>query len=81
MDRHGSHITAEFDQYAKQNLIIVLCMPLYSLHILQPLDISCFAVLKRLYRQAVKAQMRVGINHINKDDFLTLYQEIRLAVF
>jgi hypothetical protein len=25
--------------------------------------------------------MRVGINYINKDDFLTLYQEIRPAIF
>ena len=25
--------------------------------------------------------MQVGISHIDKDDFLTLYQEIRLAVF
>jgi len=81
MDGHGSHVTAEFDQYAKQNSIIVLCMPPHSSHILQPLDVGCFAVLKRLYGRAVEAQMRVGINHIDKDDFLTLYQEIRPAVF
>ena len=81
MDGHGSHVTAEFDQYAKQNLIIILCMPPHSSHILQPLDVGCFAVLKRLYGQAIEAQMRVGINHIDKDDFLTLYQEVRLAVF
>ena len=81
LDGHGSHVTAEFDQYAKQNSIIVLCMPPHSSHILQPLDVSCFAVLKRLYGRAVEAQMRVGINHIDKDDFLTLYQEIRPAVF
>ena len=73
IDRHGSHITAEFDQYAKENFIIVLCIPPHSLHILQALDVSCFAVLKRLYGQAVTAQMWVGINHIDKDDFLTLY--------
>ena len=81
MDGHGSHVTAEFDQYAKQSSIIVLCMPPHSSHILQPLDVGCFAVLKRLYGRAVEAQMRVGINHIDKDDFLTLYQEIRPAVF
>ena len=27
LDGHGSHVMAEFDQYAKQNSIIVLCMP------------------------------------------------------
>jgi hypothetical protein len=56
-------------------------MPPHFSHILQPLDVSCFAVLKRLYGQAVEAQMRVRINHVDKDDFLTLYQEIRPAVF
>ena len=81
MDGHGSHITAEFDQYAKQNLIIILCMPPHSSHILQPLDVGCFVVLKRLYGQAIEAQIRVGINHIDKDDFLTLYQEVCLTVF
>ena len=80
-DRHRSYITAEFNQYTKQNLIIIVCIPPRSLHILQPLDVSCFAVLKRLYRQAVEAQMQVGINHIDEDDFLTLYQEICPAVF
>ena len=57
MDGHGSHVTAEFDQYARQNSIIVLCMPPHSSHILQPLDISCFTVLKQRYRQAVEAQI------------------------
>jgi hypothetical protein len=46
LDGHGSHVTAEFDQYCTQNSIIVLCMPAHSFHILQPLDVSCFAVLK-----------------------------------
>jgi hypothetical protein len=81
LDGHGSHVTGAFDQYAKQNSIIVLCMPPHSSHILQPLDVSCFAVLKQRYGRAVEAQMRVGINHVDKDDFLTLYQEIRPAVF
>ena len=56
-------------------------MPPHSLYILQPLDVGCFAVLKRLYGRAVEAQIQVGINHIDKDDFLALYQEIRPAVF
>jgi hypothetical protein len=81
LDGHGSHVTGTFDQYAKQNSIIVLCMLPHSSHILQPLDVSCFAVLKRRYGRAIEAQIRVGINHVDKDDFLTLYQEIRPAVF
>jgi hypothetical protein len=51
-------------------------MPPHSSHLLQPLDVGVFAVLKRLYGRAVENRMRCGINHINKDDFLTMYLEI-----
>lgn len=47
-------------------------MPPHSSHLLQPLDVSCFSVLKRSYRKAVKGYMQMGINHINKDDFIVL---------
>jgi hypothetical protein len=49
LDGHGSHVTAKFDQYCSANLIIVLCMPPYSSHLVQPLDMSYFSVLKRSY--------------------------------
>lgn len=81
LDGHGSHVTAEFDQYCSQNSIIVLCMPPHSSHLLQPLDVSCFSVLKRSYGNAVEASMRAGINHIDKDDFTVLYQQARATSF
>jgi hypothetical protein len=34
---------------------------------------SCFTVLKQMYRSLVQAQIQVEINHIEKDDFLQLY--------
>jgi hypothetical protein len=51
-------------------------MTAHSSHILQPLDVSCFTVLKRFYGQAVKQQMLVGINCIDKTKFLQLYQSV-----
>ena len=48
-------------------------MPLYSSHLLQLLDISYFAVLKRSYRRQIKDLMRAGFNHIEKVDFLSAY--------
>jgi hypothetical protein len=48
-------------------------MPPHSSHLLQPLDISCFAVLKRFYGQQIEEYMRNGLNHIDKADFLTAY--------
>jgi hypothetical protein len=54
LDGHRSHLTAEFDQTCMENNIILVCMLLYSSYLLQPLNISCFTVLKRQYGQLVE---------------------------
>ena len=46
LDSHGSHLTPKFNEICSQNNIIPICMLVHSLHLLQPLNISCFAVLK-----------------------------------
>jgi hypothetical protein len=56
-------------------------MPPHSSHFLQPLDVACFLALKRSYGSLIQEKMRVGINHIDKDDFLELYLQARTAVF
>jgi DDE superfamily endonuclease len=48
-------------------------MPLHSLHLLQPLDVSCFSVLKRLHRRQIEGLIRNGVNYIDKQDFLKAY--------
>jgi hypothetical protein len=52
------------------NHIIPICMPAHSSHLLQPLDIGCFALSKHSYGRMVEQKMRNGINHIDKLDFL-----------
>jgi hypothetical protein len=63
----------KFDLFCKDHLIIILCMLPHLLHLLQPLDVSCFAILKCFYKQQVKDLMQVGVNYINKSNFLTAY--------
>jgi hypothetical protein len=77
LDGHGSHLTPEFDQICEQNRIIPICMPAHSSHLLQPLDIGCFSVLKRAYGRMVEKQARYGMNHIDKLDFLSAYPMAR----
>jgi len=77
LDGHGSHATPEFDQYCLDHSIIVLCMPPHSSHLLQPLDVGCFSVLKRSYGRLVEGKMSLGVNHIDKQEFLLLYQQAR----
>jgi hypothetical protein len=73
LDGHGSHLTPEFDLFCKEHSIITLCMPPHSSHLLQPCDISLFAVLKRQYGQQIQGYIRRGTHHIDKQDFLQAY--------
>jgi hypothetical protein len=56
-------------------------MPPHSSHLLQPLDIGCFAVLKRAYSRLVEVRMRCGSNHVDKLDFLEAYPAARMEAF
>ena len=49
LDGHDSHVNAEFNEYCKKNNIIPVCLPPYSSHLTQPLDIGLFSPLKRAY--------------------------------
>ncbi|KAL1953725.1 hypothetical protein VTO42DRAFT_2324 [Malbranchea cinnamomea] len=80
LDGHGSHNGPEFDQFCLENSIIPLYMPGHSSHLLQPLDVGCYSPLKQVYKKEVEKQMRLGFNHIDKDEFLTIYSSIRPAV-
>jgi hypothetical protein len=49
-------------------------MPAYASHILQLLNIGCFAPLKRAYKQEVRALANCGVNYINKRAFLNTFK-------
>jgi hypothetical protein len=63
--------------FCTEHSIITLCMPPHSSHLLQPLDVGCFAAVKRSYGRQIENRMRVGLNHIDKPDFLQAYYETR----
>ncbi|KAJ8104468.1 hypothetical protein OPT61_g10741 [Boeremia exigua] len=79
LDGHESHATPEFDQFCKDNKIITLCMPPHTSHLLQPLDVSCYSPLKVLYGHEVSELARQGVFHVDKLDFLWIYQRVRQA--
>ena len=51
-------------------------MPPHSSHLLQPLDVSCFAPLKHLYGQRVQEKIQKGIYSIGKEDFIYIYPAV-----
>jgi hypothetical protein len=79
LDGHGSHATPEFDQFCTENKIITLCMPPHTSHLLQPLDVGCYSPLKVLYGHEVAELARQGVFHVDKLDFLWIYQRVRLS--
>lgn len=50
-DNHGSHITVPFMFNCYTHGVQLLFMPSHSWHILQPLDVGVFLILKREYRK------------------------------
>jgi hypothetical protein len=56
-------------------------MPAHSSHLLQPLDVGCFVVLKRAYGRFVSDLARAGYNHIDKLDFIADYPRAREEAF
>ena len=49
LNGHGSHHTAQFEEFFRNHSIITLCMLAHSSHILQPLNVGCFSPLKTAY--------------------------------
>ena len=81
LDGYRSHMTLEFDNFCKENSILIECMLLYSSHLHQPLDVGCFLVLKRVYSDLVRGKMAVGIHYIDKLLFLELFFEAYTKTF
>jgi hypothetical protein len=74
LDGHESHESLEFKLYCKEHQIITLCMPPHSSHLLQPLDVGCFAPLKRAYGDQVQQMMKCFVHHISKIEFLPAFK-------
>ena len=54
-DGHGSHITYTTIKTAMDNKIIILALPPHCSHALQPLDVGCFAPLKKTWKTVLNS--------------------------
>ncbi|SAM82250.1 uncharacterized protein UBRO_20994 [Ustilago bromivora] len=68
LDGHGSHITAEFIQQARDSHIVCLCLPPHATHLLQPLDVMIFGPLQQAFTKEVDKFSGANIS-ISKKDF------------
>jgi len=74
MDNYESHKLKNFQRLCEEHDIYTLCMPPHSSHLLQPLDVGCFAPLKEAYLREVVELTRYYINHITKLEFLPAFK-------
>jgi hypothetical protein len=81
LDGHESHQSQEFKDYCLENMILTLCMPAHSSHVLQPLDVVCFSPLKLKYSHRVRDLARKRIYHIDKEGFLPAFRDAFFEVF
>jgi hypothetical protein len=81
LDKYESYILVNFQHYCKENKIITLCMQAHSSHLLQPLDVGCFSLLKKSYSKEIKNLMRVHISHITKVEFFAAFKNVFIASF
>ena len=56
-------------------------MPAHTSYLLQPLDVGVFGPLKEAYGKLLKDLMAAGNNHIDKEDFLSLYPDAHKQIF
>jgi hypothetical protein len=81
LDGHESHHSLEFQELCKENTIYMLCMPPHSSHLLQPLDVGCFLLLKRAYSREIEALICYHINYITKLEFLSAFKAAFTQLF
>jgi DDE superfamily endonuclease len=80
LDGHGSHETMEFMWECFLNNIYLLFLPPHTSHVLQPLDLSIFAPLKRAYRKQLGFLTLLNDSTpVGKQNFLACYRKARLS--
>lgn len=80
MDGHTSHLTIELIDLARENNVILYCLPPHLTYLLQPLDVAVFKSLKdhftRYCHQAKLISLRSSaILNVNRNNFTAIFKE------
>ncbi|KAJ8111260.1 hypothetical protein OPT61_g6103 [Boeremia exigua] len=78
LDGHGSHIPIDFMWLCKTNKVYLLYLPPHASHVLQPLDLAPFSVVKSRYRKQIQALSALDdAAPVKKERFVTSYNLAR----
>lgn len=73
MDRHRSHITVNVIAHCMEYVIDLLILPPHTLHMLQPLDVSVFLLLKHALAAETDAASQVNAGCIIGSEWTHMY--------
>jgi hypothetical protein len=65
------HLSTQSEEFWN---IITICLPANSSHLIHPLDVGCFSVLKRMYGRELEAFIKAHINHITKTELFIAFK-------
>ena len=57
-DGHKSHVNLALHEWGRENNVIFFVLPPHTSHLLQPLDVGCFAPLKAEYYRECQIYLR-----------------------
>jgi hypothetical protein len=81
MDGHSSHVTTRVISFCMQNAIDLLIMPPHCSHVLQPLDVSVFAPLKRALGKETDKVARLDSSRIARVQWTEMYIRAHKTAF
>lgn len=81
MDGHSSHYTLELLEYARDNNIVILGYPPHCTHVLQGLDVVCFAKMKEVFRKEIHEFEDLHMAGVSKGDFAGVFGRAFLRAF
>ena len=76
-DGHHSHISLELIRRARDNNIVILCLPPNTTHLLQPFDIAVFAPIKKEWKKILKQyKLETKGQKVSKEVFPSLLSKL-----
>lgn len=72
VDRHTSYVSTKFIQFARKHKIVYLYLSTYFTHLLQPLDIAVFDLLRQNYKTLLAEKTQLITYNLDKADFISL---------
>src|SRR4051794_9493839 len=81
LDGHSSHYTLPLLDYAQANNIIILGYPPHCTHVLQGLDVVCFAKMKHEFRCEIHKFEDLHMKGVTKADFAAVFGNAFLRAF